>query len=283
MPSIDKPSAILPGDEAQLAHAVVIDSVTWLDAAGQGRVVVVGSHGGIYSAYLAAKAGARAAVFNDAGVGRDRAGIAGLGYLADLGIPAAAVDCGSARIGDGRDCAQRGVLSHVNGVAFRHGCRPGQTAVNAAGLLAAAQVRHVAPPPAIEARHALHGPWGMKVAVWALDSASLARPDDAGAILVTGSHGGLLGGNPSTALKVDARAALFSDATGGIDDAGFSRLPALDARSIAAATVDAMRARIGDGRSTFEDGVLSRVNATAAARGAVVGMTARAFVALMAA
>jgi len=51
-----------------------------------------------------------------------------------------------------------------------------------------------------------------------------------------------------------------------------SRLPALDARGIAAATVSAASARIGDARSTYEDGVLSRVNASAAALGLAPGI-----------
>src|ERR1700730_10447635 len=49
-----------------------------------GAVVVIASHGGIYAAYLAAKLGAAAAIFNDAAVGRDRAGIAGLDHLQEL-------------------------------------------------------------------------------------------------------------------------------------------------------------------------------------------------------
>ena len=57
----------------------------------QGAVVVNGSHGGVYAAYVAAKLGVAAAIFNDAGIGRDAAGIAGLEYLAQLGVPAAAV------------------------------------------------------------------------------------------------------------------------------------------------------------------------------------------------
>ena len=49
----------------------------------------------------------------------------------------------------------------------------------------------------------------------------------------------------------------------------------LDERGIAAATVDAASARIGDGRSTYEDGTVSRVNETAQALGIVPGMAAR--------
>ena len=60
-----------------------------------------------------------------------------------------------------------------------------------------------------------------------------------------------------------------------------SRLPALDARGIAAATVAAASARIGDARSTYEDGILSRVNARAAALGLAPGMPARDAVAIL--
>jgi hypothetical protein len=89
-----------------------------------------------------------------------------------------------------------------------------------------------------------------------------------------------LGGRADTALKYDASAALFNDAGVGIDEAGVSRLPALDARDIAAGTVAAASARIGDARSTYEDGILSRVNSRAAALGLAPGMTAREFVAV---
>jgi hypothetical protein len=80
---------------------------------------------------------------------------------------------------------------------------------------------------------------------------------------VTGSHGALLGRRPDTALEVDVFAAFFNDAGGGKDDAGFTRLPALAERGIAAATVSSNTARIGDGRSTYDTGVLSCVNAVA--------------------
>jgi len=262
----------------QLALPLVVDSVTQLPALARGRVAICGSHGGVYSAYLAAKAALRAVVLHDAGVGCGGAGIAGLAYLGRLGIPAVAVDSRSARIGDGTDCAARGRISHANGIAAALGCVIGQRAADSAALLEEAAPCVVAPPESREARSRIDGPWGGRALVWALDSASLVQPDDAGQVLLTGSHGGLLGGLPETALKVDALAALYSDATGGIDGAGYTRLPALDRRGIAAATVDAMRARIGDGRSTYSDGILSRVNATAAARGARPGMTAHEFV-----
>jgi hypothetical protein len=115
----------------------------------------------------------------------------------------------------------------------------------------------------------------------ALDSASLLTPADIGGIAIMGSHGGLLGGRPETAARVDVFAALYNDADGGIDGAGYTRLPALDARGIAAGTVSAWTAEIGDGMSAWRTGVVSALNATARRLGARVGDTAQQFVALM--
>jgi hypothetical protein len=257
---------------------LIIDSATELDGTASGQVVIGGSHCGIYPAYLGARAGVRAIILNDAGVGRDRAGIAGLAYLAGLGIPAAAIDCFSARIGDGTDCARRGIVSFANPLAIELGCLAGQNAIDAAKALARAPNLRRSPPAVIEARRRLEGPWGDSVSVIAVDSASLVRPEDAGAIILAGSHGGLLGGDPASALKVDALAVLYNDARGGIDDAGYGRLPVLDRRGIAAATVDATLARIGDGESTYRDGILSRVNEAAMRLGGRPGMSAGEFV-----
>jgi hypothetical protein len=80
---------------------------------------------------------------------------------------------------------------------------------------------------------------------------------------VTGSHGALLGGRPDHLLGVAVHAAIFNDAGGGKEGAGFSRLALLDTRAIAAATVSCASARIGDARSTYETGVLSHVNEAA--------------------
>ena len=141
--------------------------------------------------------------------------------------------------------------------------------------------RYAAAKPAPEALEALEAVFLLEIEppqVWALDSASLVLPEHKDAIVITGSHGGLLGGKPETALKYDVRGALYNDAGIGKDSAGTSRLPALDARGIAAATVSAASARIGDARSTYEDGIISRVNRRAATLGLGEGISAREFV-----
>jgi hypothetical protein len=261
----------------ELAPILTADSITRIGSEAAGAVVVNGSHGGLYAAYLAGKLRVGAAIFNDAGVGRDQAGIAGLDYLEGFDIPAAAVGHGTARIGDGVDMMARGLVTYANESARALGCRVGMACRDAAALLQRAAPGGREPPPEREGAFILIAD---SPAAWALDSASLVGAEHVGTVVVTGSHGGLLGGRPDTALKYDARSALFNDAGIGIDEAGVTRLPALEARGIAAGTVAAASARIGDARSTYEDGILSRVNTRAAALGLAPGMTAREFVAV---
>lgn len=245
-------------------------TITKLPPEAEGAVVVSGSHGGRYPGHLAARAGVRAAVFNDAGVGLDGAGIGALPYLQALGIAAAAVGHASCRIGDTDDAMARGVISRANDLASALGVQPGLSARDAAERLRGAAHRRAEPPAVGEARGEVPVQGACR-RLLLLDSASLVRPGDAGHVVVTGSHGGLVGGDPAAALRVDAFAAAFNDAGGGPDGAGTSRLPALDRRGIAAIAVAAGSARIGEARSTFADGIVSAANAAARARGAREG------------
>jgi hypothetical protein len=250
---------------------LVVDSITKLGPNAGRAVAIAASHGGVYPAYLAAAAGLRGVVLHDAGVGLDQAGIACLAYFDALGRPAATVAHTSARIGDGSDLAARGVISYVNATAAAAGCSPGMAAVDCADRFEAVAVPVAVAPAQPESRFVLRSRAG-DPAVVGLDSISLARGGDESAVLVTGSHGGLLGGVAASALRVDAVAAIYNDAGVGIDDAGISRLAALDRRGIPAATVDAFTARIGSARSTWETGVISHVNRGAAALGGRPGM-----------
>jgi hypothetical protein len=267
---------------AAAREPVVLDSVTHLTDEHRGCVALCMSHGGHYAAYYAAAKGVAALILNDAGVGREQAGLAGLAYLEKLGVPAASVSHRSARIGDGRDGLARGLLSFANRPAATLGVKPGLSSKQALEILAAAGLQPAGEPPS-EAEHryeiAEAGSDGVKVIV--MDSISLVRPDDAGHIIVAASHGGLLGGRPETAVKYPVFAAVTNDADRGIDDAGVSRLPAMDARGIAGACVSAFSARIGDGKSTFEHGYISTLNETARKHGGEIGQSCRTFVAAM--
>ena len=103
-----------------------VDSITKLAAEYRGKVLVAGSHGGRYCGYLAAIGGLRGVILNDAGIGKDEAGIGALDYLQPLGVAAATVAHTSARIGDGADMLERGSLTHSNDVARALGCSEGQ-------------------------------------------------------------------------------------------------------------------------------------------------------------
>jgi hypothetical protein len=105
-----------------------------------------------------------------------------------------------------------------------------------------------------------------------LDSASMVDESCIGAIVVTGSHGGATGGR---AVRAAVAAAFFNDAGGGKDNAGISRLPLLDRDGIPGGTAGCRTARIGDGWDTYESGILSQVNDTAAHLGLSSGMAVR--------
>lgn len=253
---------------------ILAPTITVLPADTAGRVIVTGSHGGLYPGYLALKTQARAAIFNDAGIGRDRAGIAALGLMQEHGRAAATVSHLSGRIGDTDDMMAHGVISAANTLAAACGVTPGMSCADAALLLEAAPAgSHAIVDQPHEARNQWTCPQQRR-AVVLVDSASLVEPTDIGAIVVTGSHGGLIEGDPKKALRADAFAAVFNDAGIGKDDAGTTRLPALDDRGIAAFTVAASSAHIGDAQSSLRDGVVSRTNAIARARGAEIGARA---------
>jgi hypothetical protein len=257
-------SAVGPG-------CIVADSITQVSPDLVSRVIVNGSHGGITAARIAIERRPRAVIFNDAGIGLDQAGVAGLLCLEDSGIPAAAVSHDSARIGDGADMLARGVISRANTLARDLGVEPGQSCRAALACLERAASVELKDLPAVKEQRAAARRGA--VTVWILDSASLVRSSDADHIVVTGSHGGLLGGRKATAIKANVLMAFFNDAGIGIEEAGCSRLPALDESGIAAATVAASTARIGEGWSTYHDGVISRCNPCARALGLRVGAT----------
>lgn len=257
------------------AAIVVADSVTALGDDARGAVLVTGSHGGMIAAHYAIAAGVRAAIFNDAGRGLDDAGIAGVVALDSAGMAAAAVAHTSARIAIAADTLARGVISYANARARAAGVVAGSSCRDAAERLRAAPMPTGSLPMQREARVLLVEEGRASRTIVGLDSIGGVEAGDAGCVLVVGSHGALHGGDPASALPVDAAAAFFHDAGGGRDDAGFSRLPVLDARGMPAATVDYRSARIGDARSMWATGVLSRVNATAAARRCREGMPLR--------
>ncbi len=106
-------------------NCVVIDSISHLTVRHVGKVIVCGSHGGRAAAEYMLTYKPKAVVFNDAGVGKQRAGICALEILQPCGIPGVAVSTRSARIGEGWDTYYCGEVSFVNGMARLKGIRRG--------------------------------------------------------------------------------------------------------------------------------------------------------------
>ncbi len=106
-------------------HVVLFDSITQVTPDQAGKIVVTGSHGGVSAAHYARTVAARLYVFNDAGIGKEGAGIAALALLELEGLAAVTVSHLSARIGEARDTWDCGVVSRVNAPAQRLGLRPG--------------------------------------------------------------------------------------------------------------------------------------------------------------
>lgn len=104
---------------------VVVDTIAHVRPEDAGQVVMTGSHGGLSSGEYAARAPLAAVFFNDAGVGKDDAGVAALAYLAGLGIAAGAVSHDSAEIGNGLE-TWGGVISALNPLAEAAGFKAGE-------------------------------------------------------------------------------------------------------------------------------------------------------------
>ncbi len=104
----------------------VVDSITELGPADAGCLAVSGSHGGISSARYALAARPLLSVFNDAGVGKDAAGLAALAFLQAHGLAACTVGHTSARIGEAASTLSDGVISHANPLARALGAGVGE-------------------------------------------------------------------------------------------------------------------------------------------------------------
>ena len=106
-------------------HVILVDSITMITPDNAGAIVVCGSHGGTSSGAFALEVPLVAVFFNDAGVGKENAGIAALDMLQAKNVAAGAVAHTSAKIGEARDTWDSGVISHLNPAARALGLAPG--------------------------------------------------------------------------------------------------------------------------------------------------------------
>ncbi|MBU2534767.1 MAG: YunC family protein [Chloroflexi bacterium] len=114
---------------------VVADSAAAMDESTKGDVFVDGSHCGVNVGEMTIHSGVGAMIGNDAGMGKNDAGIAALKMCDEQGIPAAAVAAMSAKVGSGMSTYEQGQISAVNEAAKKLGVSVGMSAKEAADKL----------------------------------------------------------------------------------------------------------------------------------------------------
>ncbi|WP_187625945.1 hypothetical protein [Pseudomonas congelans] len=261
----------------QEGRVLVFDSATYVEdhlrsSEAQCDVIIAASYAGVLCARMVMKAKPRAALGLDCAVGKDGAGINGLWYYEALGVPAAAVDVMTAEMGNGADMYENGVISRVNDCAQRLGIEPGMSAKEAAHAMLTGSHKPEEFDPARRLVVETDGETGRSIVC--TDSIAFALPEDRERnVLCTAGHTGRSVIEYFRSFR--PWAFICSDGGIGKNESGISALTIVDAEGIPGASVDANTARMGDGRSTYFDGVISAANQLAQAKGVRVGQSAR--------
>lgn len=236
-----------------------------------GAVVVAASYAGVLCARMVMSARPMAAIGLDCAIGKDGAGIAGLWYYEALNVPAAAVDTCTAEMGNGTDQYENGIISRVNDQAQRLGLAPGMTVKEA---VEAILTKSKAPKEFDTTRRLVVHTNDEGRSIVCTDSIAFALPEDKDRnVLCTAGHTG----RSVIEYFRTYRPWAFICSDGGIgkNNSGVSALDAIEADGIVGASVDALTARMGDGQSTYFDGIISAANKHAMAKGVRIGQTAR--------
>jgi len=112
------------------SRIIIVETSSDVNESNSRDIIVTGSHQGSGS-YLA-KCKIKGAIGNDAGKGKQDAGIAGFKLLDEHGIPAAAVSNMTAKIGNGNSTYDQGKISAANEMARKLGISEGMSAKDAA-------------------------------------------------------------------------------------------------------------------------------------------------------
>lgn len=233
-------------------------------------VVINASYCGVLPARFIAEQRPRAAIGIDCGIGPAGASVAGLWYLEALNIPAAVADVMTVRLGDGVDLYTQGTVSMLNWPALDCGVVAGMPVREAALRMLERDPRAPTASDVTNRTVMETGPDGRQVVC--TDSIAFGLPEDVRNVLVTAGHTGRSA--VPYLRRVRPHGFICSDGGKGREDAGIAGLAIVEAEGLAGATVDARRARMGDGLSSYRDGVISAANALALAAGVRVGMPA---------
>jgi uncharacterized protein YunC (DUF1805 family) len=266
---------------------ILLDSLGDLNADNASPILVCASHCGDNGAFARKLKNCRVkAVFlNNAGIGKNQAGISGLIHYEAENILACAVDHNSAEIGVARDTWESGMISHTNTLAEEAGIQPGdsvqeavakiinlpffpQKNTNAESLSNEEKENSNKVDPKKQTQTQIDG-----VSITLTDSITFLNESNAGDIVVCGSHGGVSAGH--YAQKLQLKAVFFNDAGIGKNNAGIKSLDSLSDAGILACTVDCMSAEIFNGQDILDNGIITACNQLAKTRNIKEKMTVK--------
>lgn len=263
---------------------VLFDSLGDIHPDNTHTILVCASHCGDNGAFARklTTCHVQAVFLNNAGIGKNQAGISGLSFYDAAHILACAVDHRSAEIGVARDTWECGFISHTNQLADEAGIKPGDSVQDAVARIGchfqplAPQLPHTVTMD-VQANLPKTNPKKYTkiqidgVSVTVADSITFLDESNAGDIAVCGSHGGVSAGH--YAQKLQLKAVFFNDAGIGKNNAGIKSLETLSAAGILACTVDCMSAEIFNGQDMLENGIISVCNQLATSKGIKVKMS----------
>jgi len=260
---------------------ILLDSLGDLQPENSSPILVCASHCGDNGTFARKLKNFRVkAVFlNNAGIGKNQAGISGLAHYEAENILACAVDHNSAEIGVACDTWESGIISHTNTLAEDAGIQTGdsvQEAVtkiinlidlsslnsknkNAESLITEKEENRSKVDQKKQTQKQIDG-----VSITVTDSITFLNGDNSGDIVVCGSHGGISAGE--YAKKHQLKAVFFNDAGIGKNNAGIKSLASLSDAGILACTVDCMSAEIFNGQDMLDNGIISVCNQLATSR-----------------
>ena len=230
----------------------------------------------------------KAVFLNNAGIGKNQAGISGLSHYQAENILACAVDHNSAEIGISRDTWESGIISHTNTLAEKAGIQTGDSVQEAVANIINRIDFYSSTPEnknvesIIDEKKDNSSKVDLKkqtqtqidgVSITVTDSITFLNEKNAGDIVVCGSHGGVSAGH--YAQKHILKAVFFNDAGIGKNNAGIKSLESLSDAGILACTVDCMSAEIFNGLDVLDNGIISVCNQLAKSRNINVKMTVK--------
>lgn len=271
---------------------VLLDSLGDLQPNNASPILVCGSHcgGNRNLARQVKHCHVKAVFLNNAGIGKNKAGIRGLANYEAENILACAVDNYSAEIGIASDTWQSGVISHTNHHAEEAGIQTGDTVKEAVAKISTnikypsftQNDKDFATSNHVEVKNndkqidlkkqtqtQING-----VPITVTDSITFLNQNNSGDIVACGSHGGLSAGHYAQKHKV--KAVFFNDAGIGKNNAGVKSLESLNDAGILACTVDCMSAEIFNGQDVLTHGIITVCNELAKAKNIKEKMTVKA-------